>query len=103
MALGARRQPTAAATDPNSARREKRDGLTTVHSTARFERGAPGACYAVRGFRSRRAAGTPQGRDGRAVEGARLESVYRGNSIEGSNPSLSAIRISDLAPNGEQP
>ena len=24
------------------------------------------------------------------VEGARLESVYRGNSIEGSNPSLSA-------------
>ena len=29
-------------------------------------------------------------RDGRAVEGARLESVYRGNSIEGSNPSLSA-------------
>jgi putative phosphoesterase len=25
------------------------------------------------------------------VEGARLESVYRGNSIEGSNPSLSAI------------
>ena len=29
-------------------------------------------------------------RDGRVVEGARLESVYRGNSIEGSNPSLSA-------------
>ncbi len=25
------------------------------------------------------------------AEGARLESVYRGNSIEGSNPSLSAI------------
>lgn len=25
------------------------------------------------------------------VEGARLERVYRGNSIEGSNPSLSAI------------
>ena len=25
------------------------------------------------------------------VEGARLESVYRGNSIGGSNPSLSAI------------
>ena len=24
------------------------------------------------------------------AEGARLESVYRGNSIEGSNPSLSA-------------
>jgi hypothetical protein len=28
------------------------------------------------------------------VEGARLESVYRGNSIEGSNPSLSAIKNS---------
>jgi hypothetical protein len=27
------------------------------------------------------------------VEGARLESVYRGNSIEGSNPSLSARLI----------
>ena len=27
------------------------------------------------------------------VEGARLESVYRGNSIEGSNPSLSAIPL----------
>ena len=27
----------------------------------------------------------------RVVEGARLESVYRGNSIEGSNPSLSAF------------
>ena len=33
----------------------------------------------------------PDRRDGRVVEGARLESVYRGNSIEGSNPSLSAI------------
>ena len=30
------------------------------------------------------------------VEGARLESVYRGNSIEGSNPSLSAM-ISPVA------
>src|SRR6185503_15313798 len=29
-------------------------------------------------------------RDGRVVEGARLESVYRGNSIQGSNPCLSA-------------
>jgi len=33
-------------------------------------------------------------RDGRVVEGARLESVCRGNSTEGSNPSLSA----NLAP-----
>ena len=29
-------------------------------------------------------------RGGRVVEGARLESVYTGNRIEGSNPSLSA-------------
>jgi hypothetical protein len=29
-------------------------------------------------------------RDVRVVEGARLESVCRGNSTEGSNPSLSA-------------
>ena len=29
-------------------------------------------------------------RGGRVVEGARLESVYRGNSIMGSNPILSA-------------
>ena len=31
-------------------------------------------------------------RDGRVVEGARLESVYRGNSIMGSNPILSASK-----------
>src|SRR5262249_36588400 len=30
------------------------------------------------------------GRGGRVAEGARLESVYTGNRIEGSNPSLSA-------------
>jgi hypothetical protein len=32
-------------------------------------------------------------RGGRVVEGARLESVYRGNLIEGSNPSLSASAL----------
>ena len=32
-------------------------------------------------------------RGGRVVEGARLESVYRGNSIMGSNPILSAIKL----------
>ena len=32
-------------------------------------------------------------RGGRAVEGARLEIVYTGDRIEGSNPSLSAIRF----------
>jgi hypothetical protein len=30
------------------------------------------------------------------VEGARLESVYRGNSIQGSNPCLSAMNFTDL-------
>ena len=32
----------------------------------------------------------PLRRDGRVVEGARLESVFRGNSNVGSNPTLSA-------------
>src|SRR5579859_4003000 len=32
-------------------------------------------------------------RDGRVAEGARLESVFRGNSNVGSNPTLSAILI----------
>ena len=36
-------------------------------------------------------------RDGRVVEGARLESVFRGNSNVGSNPTLSAI-IDSLEP-----
>ena len=31
-----------------------------------------------------------RGRDGRVAEGARLESVYTGNRIVGSNPTLSA-------------
>ncbi len=31
-------------------------------------------------------------RGGRVVEGAALEMLYRGNSIEGSNPSLSVHR-----------
>src|SRR5204863_6429776 len=35
-------------------------------------------------------------RDVRVVEGARLESVCRGNSTEGSNPSLSANICTDL-------
>ena len=33
------------------------------------------------------------GRGGRVVEGAALEMLYRGNSIEGSNPSLSASPV----------
>jgi hypothetical protein len=36
---------------------------------------------------------TTRRRDGRVVEGARLESVFRGNSNVGSNPTLSAIRL----------
>ena len=35
------------------------------------------------------------GRGGRVVEGARLERVYTGNRIEGSNPSLSATCLSE--------
>ena len=34
-------------------------------------------------------------RDGRVAEGARLESVFRGNSNVGSNPTLSAISKSN--------
>ena len=33
-------------------------------------------------------------RDGRVAEGARLESVYTGNRIVGSNPTPSAISLS---------
>ena len=32
-------------------------------------------------------------RGGRVVEGARLEIVYAGNCIEGSNPSFSATKV----------
>src|SRR5206468_4200773 len=39
---------------------------------------------------SRQPSCVPKRRDGRVAEGARLESVYRGNSIQGSNPCLSA-------------
>ena len=35
-------------------------------------------------------------RDGRVAEGARLESVFRGNSNVGSNPTLSAIHLAKL-------
>ncbi len=34
---------------------------------------------------------SPSRRDGRVAEGARLESVFRGNSNVGSNPTLSAM------------
>ena len=53
---------------------------------------APDRCFA-----SAHAALTPR-TGGRVVEGARLERVYTGNRIEGSNPSLSAIpSLSDPA------
>ena len=40
-----------------------------------------------------------QRRDGRVAEGARLESVFRGNSNVGSNPTLSAkiLKINKLS------
>jgi hypothetical protein len=37
-------------------------------------------------------------RGGRVVEGARLESVYTGNRIAGSNPALSASSFSNASP-----
>ena len=40
----------------------------------------------------------PRRTGGRVVEGARLERVYTGNRIEGSNPSLSAIPFKMPAP-----
>jgi hypothetical protein len=45
-----------------------------------------------------RSAGMVRGlwRDGRVAEGARLESVYTGNRIVGSNPTLSASNRSQL-------
>ncbi len=36
-----------------------------------------------------------RGRDGRVAEGARLESVFRGNSNVGSNPTLSAMFLAN--------
>ena len=46
------------------------------------------AALTFRTFRST----LPKRRDGRVAEGARLESVFRGNSNVGSNPTLSAIK-----------
>jgi hypothetical protein len=44
--------------------------------------------------------GAPRWRDGRVAEGARLESVYTGNRIVGSNPTPSAIaKREELASN----
>jgi hypothetical protein len=37
------------------------------------------------------------------AEGARLESVYTGNRIEGSNPSLSAIFFKAVFSNARRP
>ena len=44
---------------------------------------------------------SPKWRDGRVAEGARLESVFRGNSNVGSNPTLSAIFLPIFRPDGE--
>ena len=40
----------------------------------------------------------PRRRDGRVAEGARLESVYTGNRIVGSNPTPSASPVPILKP-----
>jgi hypothetical protein len=39
----------------------------------------------------------PTRRDGRAVEGAALEMLFRGDFNEGSNPSLSVLYIYEIA------
>src|SRR2546421_3155609 len=39
----------------------------------------------------------PSRRDGRVAEGARLESVYTGNRIVGSNPTPSASQVNKVA------
>jgi hypothetical protein len=53
-------------------------------------RGRRARCYAPR---LRPSHGSARRRGGRAVEGARLESVYAGNRIAGSNPAPSATRF----------
>jgi hypothetical protein len=100
--------PARAAVQPGSGwvtgagRRNPRHGLRTrclpsgrppAHITG-TDRARPAArdCPA----RDRRYSAGPASirRGGRAAEGARLESVYTGNRIEGSNPSPSASRAS---------
>ena len=57
--------------------------------------------YIVRDFRLRNCAGIRRG--GRVAEGARLERVYTGNRIEGSNPSLSASDLREIPSEGQPP
>ena len=57
--------------------------------------GCPGRCRRLVSGRAR-ALDAWRWRGGRAVEGARLESVYTGNRIEGSNPSPSANASSKI-------
>src|ERR1039457_4189729 len=58
------------------------EGSLCYFKSRRGERGA--SCYPEKASQSTKR------RDGRVVEGARLESVFRGNSNVGSNPTLSA-------------
>src|ERR1017187_8715018 len=77
----------AAADESNRARREIRGRVTYLILLRCPKPRWESPCYPGRGFEA-----DPNRRDGRVVEGARLESVFRGNSNVGSNPTLSAIR-----------
>ena len=61
-------------------------GLAAAGSVAVSAAGAPRAVADFTKLPQR----SVKRRDGRVVEGARLESVFRGNSNVGSNPTLSA-------------
>src|SRR5258707_8949535 len=96
VALRRPHAPNAAAEESRSARREMGEWITYhIVMACRRTDGAPHVILmrdqAV--LRPRGCRRFPNRRDGRVVEGARLESVYRGNSIEGSNPSLSASNL----------
>src|ERR1017187_1660118 len=91
-------QLRAAADESNRARREIRGRVTSLILLRCPKPRRESHMLSWNGFRSclrhRKPHLVPNRRDGRVVEGARLESVFRGNSNVGSNPTLSAIRNS---------
>src|SRR5581483_7244823 len=68
-----------------AARRER-----AAHATRGQDGTDPGGRSRLRSPHPRLYTGHPRRRDGRVAEGARLESVYTGNRIVGSNPTPSA-------------
>src|ERR1017187_1102725 len=90
-------QLRAAADESNRARREIRGRVTTLILLRCPKPRRESHMLSWNGFRSclrdRKPHLVPNRRDGRVVEGARLESVFRGNSNVGSNPTLSASKF----------